>query len=156
MIRFDCDYLEGAHKNIIEALYKTNFEQTCGYAGDRYCEKARELIKKECETEDADVHFLVGGTQANTTVIAAALKPYQAVVSASSGHINIHESGAIEGTGHKVIALPEDNGKVNAADLKNIFRITGLLPRTSIWRSPQCFIYPSLLKRVRFIQKRSS
>lgn len=112
MIKFDCDYLEGAHPRILEALVRTNFEQTAGYAVDHYCEEARELIKKECEAPDADVHFIVGGTGTNTTVIAAALRPYQGVVCAVSGHINVHESGAVEGTGHKVIGLPSSDGKL--------------------------------------------
>lgn len=114
MIRFDCDYLEGAHPRILDALVRTNFEQTPGYAVDHYCEQARALIKKECEAENADVHFIVGGTGTNTTVIAASLRPYQGVVCAVSGHINVHESGAIEGTGHKVIGLPSDDGKLEA------------------------------------------
>lgn len=114
MIRFDCDYLEGAHPRILDALVKTNFEQTPGYAVDHYCEEARALIKKECKAENADVHFIVGGTGTNTTVIAASLRPYQGVVCAVSGHINVHESGAIEGTGHKVIGLPSDDGKLEA------------------------------------------
>lgn len=118
MIRFDCDYLEGAHKDIIDALVRTNMEQTCGYAEDSYSENARKLIRKECKNEDADVHFLVGGTQTNTTVIAASLRPYQGVVCAETGHINVHESGAVEGTGHKVISLPSVNGKVIADELE--------------------------------------
>ncbi len=116
MIKFDCDYLEGAHPRILEALVRTNLEQTAGYAVDHYCEEARALIKKECEAPDADVHFIVGGTGTNTTVIAAALRPYQGVVCAVSGHINVHESGAVEGTGHKVIGLPSSDGKL-AADV---------------------------------------
>ncbi len=114
MIRFDCDYLEGAHPRILDALVKTNFEQTPGYAVDHYCEEARALIKKECNAGNADVHFIVGGTGTNTTVIAAALRPYQGVVCPVTGHINVHESGAIEGTGHKVIGLPSDDGKLDA------------------------------------------
>ena len=114
MIKFDCDYLEGAHPRILEALTRTNFEQTAGYAVDAYCEEARALIKKECQAENADVHFIVGGTGTNTTVIAAALRPYQGVVCPVTGHINVHESGAIEGTGHKVIGLPSPDGKLSA------------------------------------------
>lgn len=114
MIKFDCDYLEGAHPRILDALVKTNFEQTAGYAVDHYCEEARALIKKECEAENADIHFIVGGTGTNTTVISAALRPYQGVVCPVSGHINVHESGAIEATGHKVIGLPSGDGKLEA------------------------------------------
>lgn len=115
MIKFDCDYLEGAHPRILEALVKTNFEQTAGYAVDSYCEEARELIKKECNAPEAHVHFLVGGTGTNTAVIASALRPYQGVVCAVTGHINVHESGAIEATGHKCLALPSDDGKVKGS-----------------------------------------
>ena len=114
MIRFDCDYLEGAHPLIIEKLCKTNLEQTLGYGDDPYCERAANLIKKACNAPESDVHFLVGGTQTNTTVISAILRPHQAVISASTGHINVHESGAIEATGHKVIALPSPDGKLTA------------------------------------------
>ena len=114
MIRFESDYLEGAHPKIMKRLMESNFDQTPGYGNDTYCEKAREVIKKLCKREDADVHFLVGGTQTNTTVIAAALRPYQGVVCADTGHINVHETGAIEATGHKVLALPSTNGKITA------------------------------------------
>ncbi len=115
MIYFNCDYTEGAHPKIMEMLAKTNMEQTVGYGEDEYCTMARELIKKECQREDVDVHFLVGGTQANLTVISAALRPHQGAVAAKTGHINVHESGAIESTGHKVIALDcEKSGKLTA------------------------------------------
>lgn len=105
MICFNCDYNEGAHPKILDMLQKTNMEQTIGYGEDPYCEKAREFIKKECGRNDVDVHFLVGGTQANLTVISAALRPHQGAIAAKTGHINAHETGAIEATGHKVIAL---------------------------------------------------
>lgn len=114
MIRFESDYLEGAHPRIIENLLLTNFEQTPGYGTDHHSEKAKEYIKKICADPTADVHFLVGGTQANTTVIASILKPYQGVISASSGHVNVHETGAIEATGHKVLALESPDGKLSA------------------------------------------
>lgn len=115
---FECDYHEGAHERILEKLRTTNFEQTMGYGVDTHCENARGLIKKACGKPDADVHFLVGGTQTNTTVIAAALKPYQGVVCAKSGHINVHETGAIESTGHKVLALESADGKIKADDIR--------------------------------------
>ena len=115
MIRFDCDYLEGAHPIILQKLSETNMEQTIGYGCDPHCENAVNLIKKACEKDDCDVHFLVGGTQTNTTVISAALRPHQGVISAETGHINVHESGAIESTGHKVISLPSSDGKISAA-----------------------------------------
>lgn len=122
MIYFNCDYTEGAHPKIIEMLTKTNFEQTVGYGEDEYCEKAREFIKRECQRDDVDVHFLVGGTQANLTVISSALKPWHGVVSAVTGHVNTHETGAIEATGHKVLALPcGQDGKLTADMVKEVY-----------------------------------
>ena len=117
MLRFNCDYLEGAHPRILDALIKTNMEQTVGYGCDEYCDKARECIKKLCGDSSVAVHFLVGGTQTNMTVISAALRPHQGVMSAETGHINCHETGAIEATGHKVITLPTENGKIKAEDI---------------------------------------
>ena len=119
MIRFDCDYTEGAHPNIIKALADTNFEQTCGYGEDAHCERAREYIKKAIGNDSSDVHFLVGGTQANATVIASVLRPYQGVLCAESGHINCHETGAVEATGHKVLALPAKDGKICAGQIRS-------------------------------------
>ena len=120
MIQFQCDYNEGAHPLILQHLAETNMEQTIGYGEDPYCTQARELIKQACEREDIDVHFLVGGTQTNTTVIAHTLRPYQGVISAVSGHINVHETGAIEATGHKVLAVPSPNGKLTAAQIEGV------------------------------------
>ncbi len=114
MIYFNSDYLEGAHPSIMVKMAETNMVQTVGYGEDEYCEAAREKIKIACQAPEADVHFLVGGTQTNTTVIAAILRPWQGVISAVSGHINCHEAGAIESTGHKVITLPTGNGKITA------------------------------------------
>lgn len=119
MIRFDCDYTEGAHPNIIAALSESNFEQTCGYGEDHHCENARAYIKKAIGCESADVHFLVGGTQANMTVIASILRPYQGVLCAESGHINCHETGAVEATGHKVLALKHKEGKICARQVRD-------------------------------------
>ncbi len=121
MIRFESDYLEGAHPKILEKLTETNFEQTAGYGVDPHCERARELIKKACDAPDAYVQFLVGGTQANTTIIASILKPYEGVLSPVSGHINVHETGAIEATGHKVLPLESDDGKITAAQIMDAY-----------------------------------
>jgi threonine aldolase len=118
MIRFECDYAEGAHPRILKRLTETNPEQTKGYGEDPYCENARRIIRQMCENESADVHFLVGGTQTNTTVIASVLRPHQGVVSAATGHINVHETGAIEATGHKVLALSAKEGKLTAAQVE--------------------------------------
>ena len=117
MIHFECDYTQGAHPKIIEMLAETNMEQTTGYGEDGHCERARQMILEKCRNKDAYVQFLVGGTQANTTVIAAALRPWQGVISADTGHINVHETGAIEATGHKVIALSNKDGKIAAEQI---------------------------------------
>ena len=119
MIRFESDYLEGALPQIMYRLMSTNFEQTAGYVCDPYCESARELIKKECAAPDADIHFLAGGTQTNMTVIAAALRPHQGVLAAETAHIEAHETGAIEATGHKVITLDSTDGKINAKQVED-------------------------------------
>ena len=120
MIQFQCDYNEGAHPLILQRLTETNMEQTVGYGEDQYCTQARKLIMLACEREDIDVHFLVGGTQTNTTVIAHTLRPYQGVISAVSGHINVHETGAIEATGHKVLAVPSLDGKLTATQIEEM------------------------------------
>ena len=113
MIRLNCDYLEGCHPAILEALAQTNLEQTVGYGLDPHCEHAAEMIRETFDCPDAAVHFLVGGTQANTTVIAAALRPWEGVISPVTGHINVHETGAVEATGHKVLALPAKDGRIS-------------------------------------------
>ena len=121
MIRFNCDYLEGAHPRIIEKLVETNLVQTPGYGEDEFCERARKVIREKCGVPDAYVQFLVGGTQTNLTVIASTLRPYQGVLSANTGHINAHETGAIEATGHKVLALPSEDGKITAAQVQEAY-----------------------------------
>ncbi|MBO5373590.1 MAG: low specificity L-threonine aldolase [Lachnospiraceae bacterium] len=117
MIRFNSDYTEGAHPQILKRLTETNMEQTAGYGEDEYCKLAADKIRELCKAEDAYIQFLVGGTQTNTTVIASALRPYQGVISADTGHINVHETGAVEATGHKVIALPSADGKLTAEQI---------------------------------------
>ena len=118
MIQFQCDYEEGACPQILERLMATNLEQTVGYSEDEYCKQAREKIKKACDAPEADVHFLVGGTQTNYVVIRSILRPYQGVISAVTGHINVHETGAVEATGHKVLALPSKDGKITASQVR--------------------------------------
>lgn len=118
MIRFECDYGEGATQKILNRLFETNLDQTIGYGEDEHCAHARKLIKALCANDTAQVHFLVGGTQANMTLIAAALKPYQGAVAAVTGHINVHETGAIEATGHKVLPLQSEDGKITAAQAR--------------------------------------
>ena len=118
MIRFESDYLEGALPEVMQALNDTNFAQTPGYGEDEYCEEARALIREKCAAPEADVHFLVGGTQANMIVIAAALRPHQAAIAAETGHIAVHETGSIEATGHKVITLKSGDGKISAGQVR--------------------------------------
>lgn len=122
MIRFECDYTTGAHPKILEALVSTNGEASPGYGVDEHCEHARDMLRTLCQAPDAGVHFLVGGTQANATVIAAALRPHQGVLCAETGHINVHESGAIEAAGHKVLPLPAVEGKINAQQIDRYCR----------------------------------
>lgn len=120
MILFQCDYNEGAHPKVMEKLMETNLEQTVGYGEDEHCARAAALIRKACGDDSLAVHFLVGGTQANMTVIAAALRPHQGVIAAQTGHINGHETGAVEATGHKVLALPQKDGKISASQVKDL------------------------------------
>ena len=117
MLHFDSDYMEGAHPEILRRLTETNLEQTPGYGSDRYTVQAREKIRAACGCPEAAIHFLVGGTQTNATVIGSLLAPYQGVLAAGTGHIATHESGAIEAGGHKVLPLPQTDGKISAADL---------------------------------------
>ena len=122
MIYFDTDYMAGAHPKVMERLLQTNSEQTVGYGSDEYTARAKELVKKACGVPDARVYFLVGGTQTNATVIDGVLAHHEGVLAAESGHINVHESGAIEATGHKILTLPSYEGKVKAEDVRNYIR----------------------------------
>ena len=119
MIVFHNDYSEGCHEKVLEALVRTNMEQTEAYGEDHYCAKAADKIRDCCCRQDLLVHFLVGGTQTNLTVISAGLRPHQGVLCADSGHINVHETGAIEATGHKVLWLPSHEGKITAEQIQN-------------------------------------
>ena len=120
MIYFHNDYAEGCHESILKRLSQTNLEQTSGYGTDHYCTAAADRIRKLCEDSSLSVHFLVGGTQTNMTVIAAALRSHQGVVCAGTGHIHVHETGAIEATGHKVLALPSEDGKITARQVQEL------------------------------------
>lgn len=122
MINLSCDYCEGCHEKILQRLTQTNMVQAPGYSVDDYCASATKLIRKECEDDSVAVHYLVGGTQTNLVMIAAALRPHQGVVGATTCHLNVHETGAIEGTGHKVITLPSPNedGKITAAQVEEV------------------------------------
>ena len=117
MLHFDCDYMEGAHPEVMRRLQETNLEQTPGYGCDPHTERARKLIRQACGAPQAEVHFLVGGTQTNATVIDGLLRRHEGVLAAESGHINVHEAGAIEAAGHKVLTLPSHEGKVRAEEV---------------------------------------
>lgn len=119
MISFTCDYSEGAHPKILERLGATNLEQLPGYGVDHYCESAKEKIRAACDAPEAEVFFLVGGTQTNSTIIAAMLRDYEGVVSAETGHIGVHEAGAVEYTGHKVLTIPGHQGKLDPGELRD-------------------------------------
>ena len=122
MIRFECDYITGAHPKVLQALVDSNLEPHPGYGEDEYCARAAQLIRELCQAPEADVHFLVGGTQTNTTVIASALRPHQGVISTELGHIALHETGAIESTGHKVLTVPTQDGKLTAQQVEQVCR----------------------------------
>ena len=122
MKRFESDYLEGAHPDVLRALIETNGEQTPGYGEDPHCEAARALLRERCALPEGEVQFLVGGTQVNRTVIASILRPHQGVVAADTGHIAAHETGAIENSGHKVLTVPNTDGKIAAAQVEELCR----------------------------------
>ena len=121
MLDFVNDYSEGAHEKILQRLLETNMEKLSGYGTDKYCESAKQKIREVCECPEADIYFLVGGTQTNATVIDAILSQYEGVVAASTGHISTHEAGAIEASAHKVLAIPHKNGKITAKTVKQYF-----------------------------------
>ena len=119
-LSFACDYMEGTHPAILRKLVETNLEKTGGYGLDPYCDAAKEKIKAACGCPEGEVFFLVGGTQTNATVIDALLKSYQGVIAAEIGHVSVHEAGAIEADGHKVLTLPHDNGKISADQVRGL------------------------------------
>jgi len=116
-LQFASDYMEGAHPAILERLLETNLVKSAGYGLDEFSESAREKIRHACAADEAEIYFLVGGTQANATVIDAFLKPWQGVIAAETGHIAVHEAGAIEAGGHKVFGLPHRCGKISAEEV---------------------------------------
>ena len=118
-LSFASDYMEGAHPEILRRLLETNMEQTAGYGLDAYSESARKKIRAACQANDAEIFFLIGGTQANAVVIDALLRSYQGVIAAETGHISLHEAGAIEFGGHKVLTLAHQAGKITAAQIES-------------------------------------
>ena len=135
MYSFNNDYSEGAHPRILETMLSTNLEQNNGYSMDAHTAHAISLIKKEIRREDADIHCIVGGTQTNALVIDAALRPHQAVICASTGHINVHETGAIEATGHKVITMESSDGKVTPE----------MIQKALDWHSDEHMVQPKMV-----------
>jgi len=122
MISFESDYIAGAHPKVLERLCETNLEVLSGYGSDIYCKSAADKIRKACECDDAEVYFLAGGTQTNSIVISTMLKDYEGVVAAVTGHVSAHEAGAIEYTGHKVLAIPQHDGKIDPKELEEYLR----------------------------------
>ena len=116
-LSFSSDYMEGAHPSILKRLLETNLEKSEGYGFDKYSEAAREKIRDACRAPEADIYFLAGGTQTNATVIGSVLRPWQGVIAAKTGHISVHEAGAIEYGGHKVLELDQTDGKLNAREI---------------------------------------
>ena len=122
MYSFLKDYSEGANPRILDALYKLNKEQNIGYGKDNHCIRAKEAIKKHLLKDDVDIHFIPGGTQANLLVISSFLRPHECVIAADTGHINVHETGAIEATGHKVVIMPHEDGKLTPASIEKAIK----------------------------------
>lgn len=118
MLSFECDYLHGAHEAVLKRLVETNMEMQPGYGSDQYCESAKEKIRAACQCPEAEIFFLTGGTQTNRIVIDSMTNSYEGVIAAETGHVNGHEAGAIEASGHKVLALPQHGGKLNAAEIR--------------------------------------
>ena len=118
MLSFESDYITGAHPKVLGALIDTNYEPLSGYGNDKYSTRAKEKIKSACQCPDAEVFFLAGGTQTNRVVIGSVLRDYEGVVAANTGHVALHEAGAIEATGHKVLTLPHKDGKLEAGTLQ--------------------------------------
>ena len=139
MIRFDCDYLEGAHPKILKKIVETNYVQQAGYSNDEYTKRAKEKIKKAIGDENVDIHILVGGTQTNMTVISSILNSYQAVICADTGHINVHETGAVELFVNKVITVQNEFGKISAT------QIDKLMQRYVNDEAPEHMVMPKLV-----------
>lgn len=118
MLSFESDYIQGAHEKILRRLIETNMEPLPGYGSDKYCESAREKIRQACACEEAEIFFLTGGTQTNEIIIGTMLASYEGVVAAKTGHVSVHEAGAIEHTGHKVLELPQHDGKLDAGEVR--------------------------------------
>ncbi len=122
MLYFDSDYMAGAHPMVMQRLIDTNMEHTVGYGCDQYTQQAKQLIRKACNAPNARIFFLTGGTQTNATIIDGILDRHEGVLATESSHINVHEAGAIEATGHKILTLPQHDGKVWASEVKQYIK----------------------------------
>ncbi len=122
MVSFECDYIAGAHPEILKRLEETNMESLPGYGMDHYTASAKEKIKAACGCPDADVEFLVGGTQTNSVIISTMLRDWEGVIAADSGHVSVHEAGAVEFMGHKVLEVPAENGKLKASAVRQLLK----------------------------------
>ena len=164
MLFFVNDYCEGAHPAILQKLLETNMEKLSGYGTDKYCDSAKEKIRKACGCPDAEVFFLVGGTQTNATIIGSVLNRYEGVLAAQTGHVSCHEAGAIEYTGHKVLTLPAENGKIKAESITDYVEtfygdeshdhmvFPGMM---NIWCSQAWFIFPIPQSTELFIRRKN-
>ena len=154
-LAFQSDYMEGAHPAIIKKLAETNLLHTSGYGSDEFCEEARTLIRKACETPDAQIQFLTGGTQTNSTVIDCLLKKWQGVIAAESGHVAVHEAGAVEYTGHKVIALKAQNGKLSAKTIESYIKDFYADANWNTWLNREWSTFPSQQNSEQFTQNKN-
>ena len=146
------DYSEGCHPKILEALNNTNLVQQTAYGNDEYTNQAKDLISKHFNQNDIDIHFVAGGTLANIICIASMLKPYEAIISTSSGHIALREAGAIEATGHKIISVASEDGKLTP---ENIVEVLKNNSHDRTWQSPSWYIFLIQQKWERFIPKQN-
>lgn len=153
MLYFENDYSEGAHEEVLKRLIETNMEQLPGYGTDRYTASAKEKICAACECPEAEVYFLTGGTQTNQIVISSMLDSHEGVIAAETGHVGTHEAGAIEWTGHKVLTLPQTDGKISAADLEEYLRSFYEMKTMSTWSFREWSTFLIRRNTVHFIQK---
>ena len=155
MLYFVNDYCEGAHPAILQKLLETNMEKLSGYGTDKYCDSAKEKIRKACSCPDAEVYFLVGGTQTNATIIASVLNRYEGVLAAQTGHVGCHEAGAIEYTGHKVLTLPEKMERSAQRASRTMWKPFMGMRTMSIWYFREWSIFPIRPSTEPFIQRRN-
>lgn len=150
VISFENDYLEGAHEKVLKRLVDTNLVQASGYGFDQFTAQAIEKIKDTIDCPNATIRFLVGGTQTNQVVINSMLESYEGVISADTGHVAVHEGGAIEYSGHKVITIPSKEGKVSASDVETYMETFKSDFKKTIWYSQEWYIFLILLNMAHY------